>query len=197
MDVANLSIIMRHKPRIAFLSWTKSMVIKCTDEPAGLVWAARGAVGSLWWGSRRLQLWFWWAKGKEGSSDGGRNLSWVAVGECRASPHQGSVQCWRFSTLLHPWQLPVPLLLHPTGSPLSCHPTPGTLLSRAGSLILIKKDTARKLSSEFNWPYFTVCQEEFIKLPDQTGADERMGNQCCFNKRFAFEEESITLSGTN
>lgn len=65
---------------------------------------------------------------------------------------------------------------------------PGTVLAYASVLILIRKDTARKLSSEFNWQYFIVCQEEFIKLPDQTGADERMGNQCRFNKCFAFEK---------
>lgn len=65
---------------------------------------------------------------------------------------------------------------------------PSPVLSCVSILILIKKDTARKLSSEFKWQYFIVCQEEFIKLPDQTGADVGMGNQCCFNKCFAFEK---------
>lgn len=75
--------------------------------------------------------------------------------------------------------------------------TPSTLLSSASPVTGTRQDTAHKPSSECSWQYFTECQEEFIKLPDQTGADEGMGNQCCFNKCFAFEKGNIPFSGKN
>lgn len=52
-------------------------------------------------------------------------------------------------------------------------PTP--LFSCVSSLIVIRKDTACKLSSEFNSQDFSECQKEFIKLSDQIGANAGNG----------------------
>lgn len=45
------------------------------------------------------------------------------------------------------------------------------VFSHVSILILIKKDTACKPSSEFSSRSFTACQKEFIKLSAQAGAN--------------------------